>query len=692
MAKRPTQSGGKKVRGRTGVVNEMIEERKRPRNRTDEVKIWEQRIDLGVREAKDYMLDFAANACAYVGKPWSEVENQTDAIMAALKSYSISVNRTLPSVAAQNAQLMPRIPWFRLSSNKPGADEEAMKAAEGVLNFMNNTDKMSYLMHSRLMLLGAQIGVGYRKVTYTPEEGIEPDDGEAQYGEIEALPDSQGQLKIDVKGGIPYTDPKTGEWQLRKGGKILLDNRNPADYFKNDWKDWRDMVHDPEGGNDLADHSWVAERRSWTVEEFKANKMFRGIDRRDVEYAAVSLLHDPQPAEKRKRLDTSQRGASKYGYDYSPPEIDLLRVWGYEVWDIRNREVLYLVDGLDKVAAKLSYPGWVDVSPYTILKFNEVPGEFYPYPEITPSRALAKAYNMFWSMLLNHLRRFNRKYVAEQGVFTDPQQKEAFKDPEDGVVVEVTNVNGVVPVLDAPLDPAIYKMMDQAIADQSEIQGTSPEARGIAQSGSATQAALIDRRSTSRENDKRAIFGGALKRNAKIMLDCLQANLDQTMAYRILGPDGKMWDNVVSRADIIGDWDTNIDLTELEPHDIAQEKRDTAAMLQILTPSIAFLSPTFTKKFFEVWNWNDPQIAKEFTEIAEFMAAGGPRAVQGAGGPGAEGQGPPARGGAKPVGQGKEEGRTTEGRSIGRGERGRGGGVGGPTLLGPGNTPPQEAA
>lgn len=688
-------------RARTGrskknqELAKAISER-RVRVKTDELKIWEQRIDFGRRESQDFQEDCARNLLAYIGKNWEDTGLAAEEIAVALRNYTLHVNRILPSLASQNAQIMPRIPWFMVRARRAlGATGTNRETAEAVLNYTLNNPRMNYLQHTRLFLLGGHLGYGAKKTTYTPDEGVDPErnKNEPMYGRLtEEYDEKTGEIVFDVEGGTPRLDDD-GNWMVRSGGRILLETRNPADYFKSEWKDFRDFVHDPEGGNDIFDHAWIAERRSWTVEEFRANTLFRNVDKRDIEHAAYSLIAaGPSNVPQRMgRSDIDRAELRAWGTNYDAPELDLMRLWGYEVWNCYKQEVIYIVDGLDDVAAKVSYPGWIDHSPYTFCKFNEVLGEWYPHPSVNDARALSRAYNIFWGMLLNHLRRFNRKYLMAVGAFADPKERETMKDGEDGVCVEVTDLNGIKPLEEAPLDPSIYKMMDQAIADQAEVLSSPPESRGIAQSGSATQAALIDRRSSSRENDYRMLFGTALKHDAKLMLDCLQANLDTPMAFAIAGPQGQQWEGEATRADIVGDFETDVEMSDLEPHDVGQEKRDATALVQILTPQLAFMSPLFTRKFFKLWNWNEPEIAEEFVAITSFLAAGGGQAA--AGGPAQPAQdgatSGEARGGAKMTGRGQEEGNTTEGRSVGRGLRGRGES---PTLLGKGNTPPANGS
>lgn len=646
----------------------MKQQRKR-RKRQNDVRVWQNRLRLAEGHAGPYMREFQRNEDFYAGKQlgsgdWMD-DWAFDDIAAMLRSGRVLiVNRILAALAAQNANIMWRVPHFGLRARRPlgpGGDKTRL-AAEGVLNYVMNNPKNNFLLHARLMLLMSEMGYGVMKATYTPDEGIDPEKGrEEVLGElvVEQTPDG---VNVEFLGGTPMINPKTGQPIRRGGNKFVVDNRNPADWFRSDWIHYQDMRHDPEGGNDIGDHRWVAQRMSWTFDQFMDNELFKGVHK-DVENTAVFMDKEGLTRKTRSRLepgtrilDTSMAG----NFDPTTVDRDLMRIWGFQCWDIEKQEVVYILDGLEKAAAKEPYPKWIDVSPFSIAKFHEVPGEFYPIPEVTSARPLAMAYNEMQSMLLTHARRFGRKYVSRKGAL-NATEREKFKDPDDGVVVELERGDpgsSIVPVKDAPLDVAIYRNLERYIADMSEILGSSPESRGIGDADSATQAAIIEQRGTARDNDKRAIVGKALEDHSKKMLDSLQENLDIPMAVQIEGAQGVQFaSRSMSRVQIQGDFGTEIDLTELEVRDIRTEKQDLTTLVQILGPDFAFLSPTFTERFFNTWRWNDPQMAQEFVQIAQARVQAQQEEAQ------SQAQ---AKGGAKPTGQGPEQGRTTAGRSAGR--------------------------
>lgn len=672
----PKRGVARGIAKRTSVVAEAIAERRKARVKTDEVRIWDERIALSLRESSHYYEQWQRNLLYYVGQQ-EGYYNEKEAIR--LRQSLLIVNRLMPALAAQNARLMPRIPWFRMEPDAPVGDndESKLEALESATNFILRLPRAMFLQNIRLMILGAHLGIGCLKATYTPDEGKDPEEGKKpQYGELTVDEDPlTGGISADIQGGEPLLDDD-GNLQVRAGNKVLLDTRNPADYFHLDWVDWRDLRFDPEGGNNVYQHRWHAQRINWPVDEFKANPLFDSSLRADAVELAQHIANDVWREKRLGGLGNQKVRQSYTEGTMAPDEADMLRVWGYQIWDAKNLEVIYHVDGADKLAGKYAYPGWCEniIYPYSWLKFHEVPGESWPYTETEAAIPLARSYNISRSQKMNHVRRYNRKYISRKKAL-DAANKEMLKDPEDGIVIEATDPNSIKPLEDAPLDPSIYNDMDRDIFDFSEIMSSPPEARGIAQSGSATQAAIVERRSTSREDDKRLLVATAIEIAVDALKECLQANLDSSMAVRIAGPQGTIFQGHVGRPEIAISATPHVEMSEMEPYDESQERVAYAGLLQQIGPELAFQSPEFSKEFFRVWMPHNKKVAAELTKIVTQVATQPAVAP-----PEAAGGGGTSPGGYKPPGQGPEQGNTTEGRSQGRTLRTLGGSVPGPDL------------
>jgi len=645
--------------GRAGLANARLKDTRKGRRRQNDVRLDETFVRMAEAQSENYFKTFQRNIDFYVGKQnpgftWDWEIDDWD--YGDPTEKRIVVNRILAVLASQNAQIMWQIPWFNLHARRASGlgDDEQREAAEHALNYVLQAPKNNFLLHARLTLLMAHFGVGFLKHTYVPDLGIDPEkDKPEQLGEVAYEVDPlTGEERIEFVGGTPKL--RADGTPIRRGRtKFVVDNRNPADYFRTDWVHFLDMRIDPEGANDLQEHQKIGERMSWTLEEFEAVEFFE--HKKEITNALRFVDRDGLSRNTRARLEGSNAAFNPAEpLTLTPNDRHLSRIWGTQIWDLKKREIRYIVDGFDKLVGKMPFPPYIETSPYSDCKIHEVPGEYWPITEIEAARPLALGYNEMWSGLLTHFRRFKRKYISRFGML-DESEKAKLADPDDGVVVEFRKGNrtDIGALEDAPLDPAIYRMMARFIDDMSEILGNSPEARGIADSDTATQAAIIERSGTARDNDKRATVARCLERHAKITLDSMQYNMDERMQVNITGPRGTAFEGRLSRLQIQGDFKTRIDLTELEPHDLAAERQELGNIVSLLGPA-AFLAPTFSKRFFTAHRFNDPQMVVEFQQVAAMLVGQ------------QEGPGPGSQGGPKQTGQGPEGNRFAEGRSNGR--------------------------
>jgi len=687
VAQRPREKGI--PRGGSGVMREardeklaqIIGDKSKAKRRARDVQVYDAWIRHAQNEQDPYIQEFQRNMDGYVGSLEQETTKDMLGMPYIASEEVLSVNRIMPALRTTNASIMFKLPWFSLTSRRQldETDSANLRIGERALNYVLQTPRDAFLRVSRLAVLAAELGIGGAKVTYTPvDEGFEDESNkEPSYGEIQHDVEEDGSERLEVKGGIPLLD-KNGNLQVRAGNRVLLDNRRPADLYRVDFVDFRDCVFDPEGTNDFMDHRRFARRRCWTFEQFKANRMFS--NKEDV-LESVRYLDENNSGNEffggsqNKRLGRGTKRVSMFRYDRTEAsKSDMARIWGWEVWDFERRCVVYMVDDYHKLVGAEPIPGYVGHSPFEWVKFNEVLSEWMPYPDITAARPLVRAYNRSRSQRLTHQARAVRKIESRRGDI-DQANKELLKNGEDMTVVETKSGNALKPIDMAPLEPAVYDD-DRNIADMSEIMGSSPEARGTAQSGTATQAAIVENRGTLTEEDKRRMVARFLGGIGTKTYNVLQATLDVNLAVAIVGPEGKLWQGTVTPEQIVMDAEAACDVMDMRPHDEAKELADSQGVLKILGPA-AFLSDKFNEWFWKVRRVDDPEMQKQLQMVAFNLVAGGLGGGEAEGGAGGADAGGDA-GGPKPPDPGADEqGRTFEGRSQGRALRPHGGDTGG---------------
>src|SRR5438309_1954417 len=93
----------------TVPMTEALKQR-RARRKSNDVKIWEERLFLASGVASPYWTEFQKNLDFYMGKQLDRL-NLADQLL--LRDQFIIVNRILASLAAENAAMMWKLPWFK---------------------------------------------------------------------------------------------------------------------------------------------------------------------------------------------------------------------------------------------------------------------------------------------------------------------------------------------------------------------------------------------------------------------------------------------------------------------------------------------------------------------------------------------------------------------------------------------------
>jgi hypothetical protein len=638
--------------------------------RQNDVIMWENRMNNSEMVFGDFYKEIYRNQEFYRGMQigygdWAS-EIAFDSISSFAKSGRVLViNKILTNLAAQNSAIMWRRPWHYLRARRVSGlnDERARWTAEHALNACLGDERNAWLKKNRLNLLMAEMGVGVLKATNIMEmTGKDPAAGRKdRYGEVVITEDPEtGESIPSFVGGIPRLNAK-GE-PIQKGNKFLIDDRRLSDYYRTDFVHPFLMRFDPEGGNDHQDHAWICENFSLTYNEFMDVPFFdhkhRAID-------AARVLDKNLLSRRTRRYFLSGKGGMAGGFNPTNADKDLLRFFMVACWDIQKREIVYLLDGFNKVIAKIKYPSYIDISPYSISKLHEDPGEFQPVVEVTQARPLARAYNEMHSMLLTHAARFTRRYIAREGMFRE-NEREKFKSNDDGNVIYYKRQYGsgdLKAVEDARLDPAIYRNMAIYTDDMDKMMGSSQNSQA-AGSGveSATEAAIVENRTSNRDTDKRNLIAEPAQHHAGIILRMMQDTLPDDILINSVGPDAVTFQKNVRRPQLAGDFSVFIEIGEMEPHDQRIEKADLNEIVQIVGPAV-LLSPTFSKKFWESRRMFDPQLVKEVQQIVQDQLM-----AQAQGADGGEQQGDKG-GGAKPTKATEKTEKQGEGRSAGRAQR-----------------------
>jgi len=188
--------------------------------------------------------------------------------------------------------------------------------------------------------------------------------------------------------------------------------------------------------------------------------------------------------------------------------------------------------------------------PYDMLRFNEVPDEFYPESDITPAEPQMLELNNLRSAQMNHIKRVSkRKYFSRSSALAEDGKK-ALRDGIDGSVVEIDQqysddpIDSIIgPIQDAPIDPQVFATESRTKDDIWNVLGTTNYAsQSSGGANSATEAQIVATQSQFRVEERVDCINEFAGKVVKKLLQICLKNLTQADVIKILGEeDGIFW-------------------------------------------------------------------------------------------------------------------------------------------------------
>jgi hypothetical protein len=159
--------------------------------------------------------------------------------------------------------------------------------------------------------------------------------------------------------------------------------------------------------------------------------------------------------------------------------------------------------------------------------------------------------------------------------------------------------------------------------------GSFGETRGIADSESATQAGILEKRLDMKEGDALSMVIDWVKDHAKKLDQLVQANIEGDEAVRVTGPQGEYWALVkkVDYEEINGEYEYSVNVGATMPRLPQMERSSWIAFLQLLAnaPELG-TSKRLLQKLAEMHHIEDESMLDELQALlkqrAQAMAAG----------------------------------------------------------------------
>lgn len=306
---------------------------------------------------------------------------------------------------------------------------------------------------------------------------------------------------------------------------------------------------------------------------------------------------------------------------------DTVKIW--HLWDLRAKLRLLVVDSpcVTVFQKKYSFLPLTDLRPDRRLITNG----FYPIPPAYHWLSLQDEFNETREQLRAHRRRFVRKFqVVENAI--DDEEIEKFENGPDGALVKVKRENAIGPIQTANLGPEEGESIELTNSDFDKISGTSGNERGVSDRGTATEATIVNNRTSVREGKERDRIVKFFSNVGRQVLLIVREKFTGKTLAKLTAPEGESFlgsvqangaaFRYVTSEDLkdVYDFKIDVDVTSMSVVAAQAEKQKLLEYLSILTqfPMVAF-SPYLVREIaYRVGYRNEKAIA-EFQQMALLM-------------------------------------------------------------------------
>ena len=361
------------------------------------------------------------------------------------------------------------------------------------------------------------------------------------------------------------TDPVPGS-EAQTGNVVLVDSPfaervSPFDVFV-----------DPDATS-MHDAKWIAQRIRRPIGEVKSDRRYSKAARDSVEVAAVARYSD----------DPSRRKVRDSSLGYA-------EIWEY--YDLVNRKMSVFTEGGDQFLIKPTDIPFSFGQPFVMLRNYDVPDSFYPIGDLEQIEPLQRELNETRSQMMNHRKRYARKYLYKESAF-DSDGRMALESDADNVMVPVVSdesLNSVVAAFPAVINPPEFYDQSQLITNDIEritglpefMTGGIPEIRRT-----ATEVTAIRDAANARTADKLAIVETAISDVAQRMLMLAQQFMTDEQVTRITGKDGEPIWVQYDRDYIAGEFDFEVVGGSTQPNNEAARRMSALQMVDAMAPFVS---------------------------------------------------------------------------------------------------------
>ena len=318
---------------------------------------------------------------------------------------------------------------------------------------------------------------------------------------------------------------------------------------------------------DMNDLRWIAQKSRRTLKDVKNDERYDYTARQNV-----------GPAINTGAADFLATNAYDYNYDTEEAMCNI-----YEYYNVDTGEMCIFSDTGDKFLVKPVKMPYVFGHPFIMLRNYEIPGFFYPMGELEAIEPLQYELNETRTQMMNHRKRFSRKYLFSESAFDDAG-RQALASDDDNVLVPVKgneNLQNVVAAMPAYINPPeFYKMSESIEADIDRVSGVSEYQRGIIPETTRTarEASIIAESGNARVAEKLIDIENCIAACASNLIMLAQQYLTGEQTVRIVGSENAPIWLTFDKDYISGEFDFNVEAGSTAPRNEAF-RRDMAMQI-----------------------------------------------------------------------------------------------------------------
>ncbi len=477
------------------------------------------------------------------------------------------------------------------------------KVREELINSIVSSPMFGLTETMTRVLKAGDMSYGTLKVGYSPTFSTPPEPEGKQ-----TIPLKDGRLDLS---GFQMNKVDGAPIMNEKGTELISRETIPV------WEDWfidqvpyTRIIVDPDCEADTAQLRWIVEEEIRPLADVKADPLFKNT--KDLKGTG-----DDRFAEGRE--------INPELYDSEEIREKHARVRLFHIWDRVNDKYLVLGDGHGKWLRNGKTPRGVYEDPFAFYRNNEQEGVWYQRANCTDLIPIAMQYNMAYQMLMRAMGKSTGKVFMDQRVL-DTVNKDKFLNNEHNALigVDLKKMNAplaqsILPYTPAPVSETLYASLARIEKDFWEVAGMPPEAVGSPKSETATQAQIMNKYHGTRIQVDRKAFANCLRVIFKKLDDSLDENMTQPRAVALMGTDGQAFTGLIDPAEIVGDFEVDVDVEEMGPKDDAMQASQWIQSTQVVSTAPWLVAdPVLAEMFCELMNIKNPRYVEALSNAAQM--------------------------------------------------------------------------